>query len=254
MTDAWSKIVTFVPTLVVFVAVLVIGYLIAKAVTRIARRVLRKVGFDRAVERGGMSALLARTQYDASDLLAKLGYYAILLLTLQIAFGIWGPNPVSRAIDGIVSFLPKAAVAIIIVVVAAAIARAVRDVMSTLLSDLSYGRLLANIASGIVLVLGVVSALDQVGVATRVTLPVLIAVLATIGGTLVVGVGGGMVRPMSHRWESWLATLERETRNVSREVAIRRSAPQLTEDEEPWRASPPPPARAVPPEPGTMAQ
>ena len=39
--------------------------------------------------------------------------------------------------------------------------------------------------------LGVIAALNQIGVATTVTTPVLIAVLATGGGVIVVGVGGG---------------------------------------------------------------
>ena len=50
----------------------------------------------------------------------------MLLFTLQIAFGVWGPNPVSDLIDAVVAWLPKAFVAIVIVVVAAAIASAVR--------------------------------------------------------------------------------------------------------------------------------
>jgi hypothetical protein len=49
---------------------------------------------------------------------------------------------------------------------------------------------------------GVIAALDQVGVAGSVTTPVLIAVLATIGGVIVVGVGGGLVQPMQDRWEA----------------------------------------------------
>lgn len=32
----------------------------------------------------------------------------------------------------------------------------------------------------------------------------LITVLATVGGILVVGVGGGLIGPMRSRWEGWL--------------------------------------------------
>jgi hypothetical protein len=35
-------------------------------------------------------------------------------------------------------------------------------------------------------------------------------VLATIGGVVVVGVGGGLVRPMQDRWERWLGRAEAE--------------------------------------------
>ena len=59
--------------------------------------------------------------------------------------------------------------------------------------------------------IGIIAALNQIGVATTVTMPILIAVLATIGGILIVGVGGGMVRPMQQRWERWLGRAEQES-------------------------------------------
>ncbi|MEV4466484.1 hypothetical protein AB0J51_23035 [Micromonospora echinofusca] len=213
--DALRSVMLFLPKAVAFVAILVAGWLIAKAVLKIVDKVLERVGFDRAVERGGIRRALARSRYDASDIVAKLAYYGVLLVTLQLAFGIWGPNPISDLITGVIAWLPRAFVAIVIVVVAAAIANAVKDIISGALGGLSYGRLLATIASVFILGLGVIAALNQIGVATAVTTPVLIAVLATVGGILVVGVGGGLVRPMQSRWESWLSRAEQESRQIA---------------------------------------
>ncbi|MEU5910298.1 hypothetical protein [Micromonospora sp. NPDC047527] len=213
--DALRSVMLFLPKAVAFVAILVAGWLIAKAVRKIVDKVLERVGFDRAVERGGIRRALSRSRYDASDLVAKLVYYGLLLVTLQIAFGIWGPNPVSDLIAGVISWLPRAFVAIVIVVVAAAIANAVKDLIGGALGGLSYGRVLATIASVFILGLGVIAALNQIGVATAVTTPVLIAVLATVGGILVVGVGGGLIRPMQGRWESWLTRAEQESQQIA---------------------------------------
>ncbi|HUQ56118.1 hypothetical protein [Lentzea sp.] len=55
--------------------------------------------------------MLARGKYDASDLLAKLVFYVLVLITLQIVFGVWGPNPVSELLTGIVAWPPRAAFA-----------------------------------------------------------------------------------------------------------------------------------------------
>ncbi|MFC0032235.1 hypothetical protein ACFFMM_22205 [Micromonospora chaiyaphumensis] len=213
--DAFRSVMLFLPKAVAFIAILIVGWLVAKAVLKIVDKVLERVHFDRAVERGGIKTALARSKYDASDIVAKLAYYAVLLVTLQLAFGIWGPNPISDLIHGVVAWLPRAFVAIVIVVVAAAIAKAVKDIISSALGGLSYGRVLANIASVFILGLGVIAALNQIGVATTVTTPVLIAVLATVGGILVVGVGGGLVRPMQSRWENWLARAEEESRTIA---------------------------------------
>jgi hypothetical protein len=216
--DALGGVVRVVPKLLLFLLIIVLGWLAAKAVRTIVDKLLERVGFDRVVERGGVGRMLAQSRYDASGLLAMLAYYAILLLALQLAFGVWGPNPVSDLIRGIVAWLPRAAVAIVIVVVAAAIANGVRDLVAGALGGLSYGRLLANVVAAFILGVGVIAALNQIGVATTVTTPILIAVLATIAGILIVGVGGGLVAPMQRRWEGWLSRLESETPEVSQRL------------------------------------
>jgi hypothetical protein len=212
--DMWRSVLLFIPRAIAFIAILVVGWLIARAVLKIVDAALERVGFDRAVERGGVKRALERTKYDASDILAKLAYYAVLLFTLQFAFGVWGPNAISDLIRGVVAWLPRAFVAIIIVVVAAAIANAVRDLVTGALGGLSYGKVLADLVAIFILALGVIAALNQVGIATTVTTPILIAVLATVAGILIVGVGGGLVKPMQKRWDTWLDRAAEESRAI----------------------------------------
>ncbi|MBQ0906757.1 hypothetical protein [Micromonospora sp. U21] len=214
VADMWRSVLLFIPRAIAFIAILVVGWLIARAVLKIVDKVLERVNFDRAVERGGIKRALERTKYDASDILAKLAYYTVLLFTLQFAFGVWGPNAISDLISGVVAWLPRAFVAIVIVVVAAAIANAVRDLVTGALGGLAYARILADLAAVFILALGVIAALNQVGIATTVTTPVLIAVLATVAGILIVGVGGGLVKPMQSRWDRWLHRMAEESRAV----------------------------------------
>lgn len=213
--NIWGTIVSFVPRLLVFLVILIVGWLLAKLIGRLVAKGLAKVGLDRALERGGLGEYFQRSRYSASDITGKFIYFAGVLITLQLAFSAFGPdNPVTQLLNDVVAWLPQLAVALIIVVVAALIARAVRDLVSGALSGTNYGRLLGTIAGAFVLGLGVIAALNQIGVATSVTLPLLIAVLATIAGILIVGAGGGLIRPMQQRWASWLDTAETETKRA----------------------------------------
>jgi hypothetical protein len=213
--DMLRSVLLFLPKALAFIVILLVGWLIAKAVRKLVDKVLERVGFDRLVERGGVKTALQRSKYDASDIVAKLVYYAILLFTLQLAFGIWGPNPISDLIAGVVTWLPRAFVAIIIIVVASAIAKGVKDLITASLGGLSYGRILATIASVFILGLGIIAALNQIGVATTVTTPILITVLAIIAGVIIVGVGGGLIKPMQHRWDGWLNRAEQEAATIA---------------------------------------
>ncbi|MEV6104367.1 hypothetical protein AB0M28_06560 [Streptomyces sp. NPDC051940] len=218
-TDAISSVISFVPKFLGFLAILLIGWFIAKAIAKIVNSLLHKWGFERLAERSGVSQWLEGSKYDTSSLITKILYYAVMLIVLQLALGVFGPNPVSDLLTGIIAWLPRAIVACVILVVTMAVARAVRDVVGSALGRMSYGRTVATAVWAFIVALGVIAALSQAGIATSITGPLLVAVLATIGGILVVGVGGGLITPMRQRWEGWLQAAERETANARESVS-----------------------------------
>ncbi len=146
VTNAWNDIAEFVPRLVAFLLILLVGWLVAKLLAKATDAILERVGFDRVVERGGVRAALSRSRYDASDLVAKLVYYTVLLIALVYAFNVFGPNPVSELLSDVIGWLPRLVVAILIIVIASAIAKAVKDILSAALGSLSFGNLVATIA------------------------------------------------------------------------------------------------------------
>ena len=252
-----------IPKILVFLLILVIGWIVAKVLARIVDMILRRVKFDRFVERGVVGQALARSNTDATTLIAKIVYYAILLVTLQMAFGVWGPNPISTMLNAVVAWLPKAIVAIIIIVIASAIARVVKDLINGAIGGLSYGPFLASAAAVIIIALGAIAAVNQVGIAFSVTEPILLTILFTVGAVVAIGVGGGLIKPMQERWERMLSAAERETNTQiaayqqGRTDAMRAPQPARPAQavsspatERPGRRAPRPPATRRAPGPG----
>ena len=199
--NAWSNVAAFAPKLVAALLILVLGYLLAKAIASVLNKVLERVGFDRAVERGGVKQALARSKYDPSDILAKVVYWTIMLLVLQLAFGVFGANPISDLLRGLIAYLPNVFVAILIIVIAAAVARAVTDLLSNLLSAVQGGQLIARGAGIAILMFAAFAALDQLQIAPRIVTGLWYAILAALVGSVIVAVGGGGIRTMQRYWE-----------------------------------------------------
>ena len=210
VSSAWSNVIAFVPKLAAALLIILVGYLLAKVVASVLNKVLERVGFDRAVERGGIKQALARSKYDPSDIIAKLAFWLIFLVALQLAFGVFGPNPISDLLQGLIAYLPNVLVAIVIVVVAAAIAKAVTDLGSNLLSSVSGGQVMAKGAGIAVLVFGAFAALDQLQIAPRIVTGLWYAILAIVVGSAVVAIGGGGIKTMQRYWER--ATTKAEER------------------------------------------
>jgi Mechanosensitive ion channel, conserved TM helix len=218
VTSAWSNVITFVPKLAAALLIILVGYLLAKVVASVLNKVLERVGFDRAVERGGIKQALARSKYDPSDILAKLVFWTIMLFVLQLAFGVFGPNPVSDLLRGLIAYLPNIFVAIVILVIAAAIARAVTDLLSNLLGAVQGGQLLAKGAGIAILVFAAFAALDQLQIAPRIVTGLWYALLAAVVGSVVVAVGGGGIRPMQRYWERAAGRAEERAPQVRQQV------------------------------------
>ncbi len=212
--DGITTVATFVPKLVGFLVILLVGYFVAEIVAKLVDKGLEKAGFDRAVERGGIKKALAKSQYDASDIVAKLVFFAIFIPFLSAAVGTLGINALQEPLAAFIALIPRIIVAIVLVVIGAVIAGTVKNFIENTLGGLSYGKVLANVASILILLGFVKSALDQVGIATTVTGPLLYTLLGTVAGVIIIGAGGGLIKPMQTRWETMLNRAETESAQV----------------------------------------
>src|SRR5689334_8901648 len=79
-----DNVLRIVPKLVVFVIILIIGWFIAKLIERVVALILHRLHFDRVAERGVVGDTLRRSDYDASRLIGRLFFYAIMLIALQV--------------------------------------------------------------------------------------------------------------------------------------------------------------------------
>lgn len=245
--DAIGAIIAFIPEFLAFLVVLGVGYLIAKALQKATNAILERVGFDRLVERGNVKKWMARTQYDASDLMARGVFWVAMLFVLQLAFGVFGPNPVTAILTGLIAYLPNVFAAALILIVAAAVSAVVRDVVDAATGSLSYGRVLANGTAIAIMVVAGFAAASQLGIAPAIVNGLFYALLATVVGIAVVAVGGAGIQPMRAYWSRALQAVEAETPTLKQQVSSARGRVEqraeqraeqvkgITHEEEPTR-------------------
>ena len=193
--QALEQAALLLPKIGYFLLILIIGILLAKFVQKILTKVLQKVGFDQLVERGGVKKALSKSKYDAAAILARIVYYFIFLFVLSAAFRVFGPNPISDFLQQIIFFLPKLFVAILALIIAAAIAAAVKELLSNMLGGLSFGNVLANLASAFILGIGVFFALDQLEIAPLIVGGIFYALLALVIIPPIIAFGVGGIEP-----------------------------------------------------------
>ena len=222
LEDAWSDVATFAPKLLGFFVILLIGWFIAKALSKLANTVLERVGFDGLVERGTLRQAFERSKTDPSDVIGVIVFWLVFLVALQLAFGIWGPNPISDLLEGLISYLPNVIVAVVILVIAAVLARALTEILEPTLGAVRGGSMIAKGAGLAILVVGIFAALDQLQVAPAIVTGLFYALLIMIVGSAVVAFGVGGI-PIARRYlERWSQSAETTARDVKAEVRVQR--------------------------------
>lgn len=213
--DNVEHAVRLLPKIGSFLLILVLGIIVAKVVQKVLTKVLQRAGFDRLVERGGIKQALSNSSYDAAAILGKIVYYFIFLAVLSAAFAVFGKdNPVSLFLATIIAYMPRLFVAVVALVLAFAIAAAVKDLLRNTLGGLSYGPTLANVASLFIVAIGVFFALGQLQIAPLIVGGVFYALLALIVIPPIIAFGVGGIDPARQA----ILTLQSKAQDKAQEI------------------------------------
>ena len=212
--DAFTKLFEFIPNLIVLTLILVVGYFVARFIRRAVVTLLRKIRFDDYIDKAGIGGPLERAGFaDSGRFLAMIIYYLVMLVVLQIALSAFGENPVSDVVNELIAFIPKAIVAIVIIVVTGLVANAVRNVLAPAVAEQEFGNLMTNVAVAAIWVIGGFAAIDQLEFAEDIVDQLFTAIIGSLSLILILQFGIGGI--WSARDRFWPAVYDRVTGTVS---------------------------------------
>ncbi len=193
ITDFFSQLFGFLPNLIGFLAILFIGWFVARFVTRLARRLFRAINLDHYLDRAGIGGPLERAGYaDSGRFVAKLIYYMVMLIVLKLAFGALDIDALNEPFDQLITWIPKALVALILIVVGGIVANVVKELVAGVTAGQSYSGIVTRVAGIAVWLLFGLAALDQAEIAGDLVDTLTTAVFASLSAILIIkfGVGG----------------------------------------------------------------
>jgi Conserved TM helix len=184
----------FLPRLVGFLLILLIGYLVAKALQKVVSLALEKVGTDRALASGAAGSYVERVTPDASpsQLIGRVVFWFVLLGALSIAITSLGITALNDFLAEVFGYLPNVVAAILIFVVAGALAGWLGKTVSRLLGDSPTGKLAATALPVLVMAIAVFMILNQLQIATDIVTITYAALMGAValGMALAFGLGG----------------------------------------------------------------
>ncbi|TMG81785.1 MAG: hypothetical protein E6H77_00235 [Betaproteobacteria bacterium] len=190
-----AQVADFLPRLALALVVLIAGWLVAKAVRFAIARGLRKVNFHVVTERAGIDGFLhdGGIRMDATDILALLVYWIVILTALLIGFNLLGLTYITDLLQRVLLFVPKVLVALLILVFGAYFARFVGGAVMAYFRNvhLQDAELMGNLARYAILAFVVLIALDQMNIGGDIVRQTFLIVLAGVVFALALAFGLG---------------------------------------------------------------
>lgn len=184
----------FVPQLIAFLVILIIGFFVAKIVKAIVRKGLEKLGVDSKLDESDARQYVDRVMPDASPAngISRVIFYLVFIFFLFSAIGALQIPALTDFMNQVLAYLPNVIAAIAIFVVAAVIAGAAGGGAAKLMGDTPTGKIIGTVVPALVMVIAGFMILSQLRIAPDI---IQIAFAATMGAmalglALAFGLGG----------------------------------------------------------------
>jgi hypothetical protein len=190
LQEALSAFFGYIPQLIAAIVILIVGYLIARALQAAVGRLFGAVGFDRWMERGGIKQFFDRadTTETPTSILGKLVFWFVFIIAIVIATDALGIRQVSVVLGQLIAYIPNVIAAVLILILAALLA----NFVAGLVRGATGVDILGTVAQVAIIVYAAFAALTQLGIAVQLTAPTFLIILGAValGAAIAFGWGG----------------------------------------------------------------
>lgn len=189
-------------------AVLVVGYVLVKLVQGLVKKGLEKIRLSTLFKQSPVAVYTKdpETAGSIENFLSEIIFWLLMLLVFDAASNVAGISWLITLFDRIISYLPNVISAGIIIVFGALIAGLAETLVKNAIKpiDARLGRLSGKVASYLTMVLAVLIAVSELGIAKEYILILFIGMIATLtlASGLAIGLGSQyFIRDVLDQWQ-----------------------------------------------------
>lgn len=189
-----EQIATKIPLVVGALLILIVGWLIARAIRAITTKALKIMRFDIAAGKTGVSNILVKggIKFTPAELIGILVYWTVMLLVFVMAINALGLDVVTDLFSQILLYLPNVIAAIFVIVLGMFLANFIGRIIHTAAGNagIAQAKILGDITQYTIIICAGIVALQQLNIAIDFLVTI---IMLLIGGVcLAVGIAFGL--------------------------------------------------------------
>jgi hypothetical protein len=165
-----TTIAGFIPTFLGALAILFVGWIIAKVISKLVLRLLNVVRFNTIAEKAGINEVLAKggLRISTSEMISRLIYWLVMVVVLVMTVNAIGLTVASQLLERLTVYIPRVIAAIFVLVIGMFLANVISGVVGTTATNAKIPKpeLLGSITRWAILVFSFIIALGELGIAT----------------------------------------------------------------------------------------
>ena len=190
-----AQISQFVVNALLVIIILLIGWLISKAIKSVVSKTLKTAKLNELSSRIELDKLLGKggITYTLSDLIGGICYWLGLLVTFMVAVNSVGLTIAADLLNKVVLYIPNVIAALFILILGMFVSTLLKNIVQTAASNagLNQGKLLAQVVETIVIAFAIFVGLEQLQIGIRITELTISIVLGSLGLGLALAFGLG---------------------------------------------------------------
>jgi hypothetical protein len=189
---AFTVFFAWLPHVVGAIAVLVIGFFVAKLVAGLVWRGLQRAGFDRTLHSSMGGSYVRRLTTSPSRLVGTLAFWAVVLGTVSLAVSVLGVDALKDVVAAVFAYLPNVLAAFAIFLVAGAVATGIATLARRTMGDTALGTIVATAGPILVMTIATFMILDQLMIAQDIVVITYAGLIGAVAlaSALAFGLGG----------------------------------------------------------------
>ena len=164
-----ARILGYLPILLGALVILIVGWIVARAIRRILDWLLKTIRFDALADKAGISAILRKgdLKISAREVVSSLVYWLIMIMVLVMTVDALGLPKASDVLASLFAYVPKVIAALLVLVVAMFLASFVSGIVRTAAgnANLPKPEIFAGISRWAIIIFAVTISLEQLGIA-----------------------------------------------------------------------------------------
>lgn len=145
-----TQIVNFVPTILVALGILIIGYVMAKTLSKVFNKLFEAINLDKLIGKIGISEFLRKggIKHKPSELLSSLIYWIVMAIVLIITVKSIGLTMATVMLNGLLAYIPKVISGVFILILGMLLAKVVSGLVEVIAfnTDLPHPELLGHVS------------------------------------------------------------------------------------------------------------